>query len=96
MLYLTDANTDESRPRPDGYEGAGPELLSEFCPDLYVPTIRSWGLPAWNRFLDELVADEDLVKQLIKECRRIPVPVIREGLLVALREAVAPVEIVTD
>lgn len=96
MLYLTDKNTDTKRPTPPDLDGAGPELLSQLCPEIYVLKMRSWNLPAWNNFFDTLEADAEQVKELIKECDLMPEKNVGIGLKNALLEAVPPVEIATD
>jgi hypothetical protein len=96
MLYITDQNKDKKRKAPPDLDGVGPEILSQLCPDLYILTMRSWGLPAWNRFFDTCKANKKQVAELIKECKKMPVKALRLGLANALKEAVPPIEIRTD
>ena len=53
MNYIVDENRDEKRERPQGLEGAGPEMLSYLGGDLWIMEIRSWpNIPAWQKFFD--------------------------------------------
>ena len=96
MLYITDSNKSRKRVHPPWLKGCGPEMLTQLCPDIYVPVMRSWGLPAWNRFFDTLEADADEVAKLLKECKKMPARNVRMGLTSALKDAVPPIEIRTD
>ena len=97
MNYIVDENKDEKRERPQGLEGAGPEMLSYLGGDLWILEMRSWpNIPAWQKFFDTCKADAKQVKRMIKECATMPEEVARVGYANALREAVPPIYIAAD
>jgi hypothetical protein len=98
MYYIVDDNKSRKRPRPYGYEGAGPDLVTDIGPFWYVEELlHNSSVPAWQKFVQEGRADSEAIKQMIAECPKLPLPTdYTQRVADQLSRAVPPIYIAQD
>jgi len=98
MYYIVDENKSRKRPKPDGYKGAGPDLLCELGPLRFVFYLTSKEAPpSWRKFVKEGKAGPRTIKKMITECVVLPLPVdYTQYLGERLALAVPPIYVAQD
>ena len=98
MYYIVDENKSHKRPKPDGYKGAGPDLLCELGPLRHLCSLTSKDAPpAWRKFSTEEKAGPRTIKKMIAECPLLPLPAdYTQSLAQRLALAVPPIYVAQD
>ena len=98
MYYIVDENKNRKRKRPYGYEGAGPDLVTDIGPLWYVEKLmHNTSTPAWRKFVREGRAGARTIKKMIEECPTLPLPAdYTQRVADQLSRAVPPIYIAQD
>jgi hypothetical protein len=96
MLYISDSNTDQSRPIPSGVEWIkDTTIVAQLGSVAMVLGLQEASqYPAWQKFAKEGTADEETLKAMIKECD--DDSYLKVMCLEGLKVAVAPIFVSED
>lgn len=96
MIYITDSNTDSTRPIPESVEWMGDDtVIAQLGSIMLVVALQSMDtLPGWQKFAATGEGDAETVAMMIEECE--DDEMLKERCLEGLKVAIPPIFVTQD